>query len=465
MANVEQMNRTTNTHQTLAHLLCTSKIGEDIVAFDMEKQWTWQRFLHDIRATSDMLEHSTSQRVAVCTLDSYQFAVGFLACCYAGKSVVLPGNYQNSALTELSSQFDLLLHDAGIEPIATKPCEKVAIDSHLENLESFSALDLKQVEIILFTSGSSGTPKAIVKTLEHLDTEIAILESIWGDLLGNALVESTVSHQHIYGLLFRVLWPLCTGRAFACRNLEYPEQVMTHASANRVLVSSPALLKRLSTQTAPAEIRALFSSGGPLPYDAAKHAHGLFGQLPIEVYGSTETGGIAYKQQYSPSEFWRLFPGIEAELNHEQCLKLKSPHIDADNWYQTADACVFHDAQRFELKGRTDRIVKIEEKRISLVEVEKRLDQLDWIYESAVFCCHDQQRLSLNAAIVLTPAGLDKLKSLGKGKFWLLLRAELRQWIEPIAVPRRFRVVAEIPLNSQGKRQVSELEKLFADSL
>jgi acyl-coenzyme A synthetase/AMP-(fatty) acid ligase len=115
----------------------------------------------------------------------------------------------------------------------------------------------------------------------------------------------------------------------------------------------------------------------------------------------------------------------------------------------------------FELRGRTDRIVKVEEKRVSLVEVEKRLEQLEWIEESAVIAISDTSRLSLCAVIVLTDIGNDELEKLGKGKFWLALRKALRDWLEPIAIPRKFRLVDEVPLNSQGKRQVSEIEKLF----
>ena len=36
------------------------------------------------------------------------------ACCHAGKSIVLPGNYQPEALKELSEHYDLLLHDADV---------------------------------------------------------------------------------------------------------------------------------------------------------------------------------------------------------------------------------------------------------------------------------------------------------------------------------------------------------------
>ncbi|EVU16561.1 AMP-binding enzyme family protein, partial [Vibrio parahaemolyticus V-223/04] len=118
--------------------------------------------------------------------------------------------------------------------------------------------------------------------------EVAILDNLWGDTVANTRVESTVSHQHIYGLLFRVLWPLCSARPFSARNLEFPEQIVHHADADTTLVSSPALLKRLSEEHNPVAIRCVFSSGGPLSNQAAQHSQLLFGSLPIEVFGSTE---------------------------------------------------------------------------------------------------------------------------------------------------------------------------------
>lgn len=282
-----------------------------------------------------------------------------------------------------------------------------------------------------------------------------------GEKIPNSRIESTVSHQHIYGLLFRVLWPLCAGNPFARHSLEFPEQITHHANQDTVLVSSPALLKRLTEEHLPTRLRCLFSSGGPLPFAAANHAEELFNFRPIEVFGSTETGGIAYRQQVTEQTPWSLFPKVEAELNQENCLRLRSAHIDPTGWYQTADECEFVSENQFILKGRTDRIIKVEEKRVSLVEVEKRIDQLDYVQECAVIPMQQAERLILAAAIVLTDSGKAKLTELGKGKFWLLLRNELRRWLEPIAVPRSFRVVKEIPLNSQGKRQVAELEKLF----
>tara|TARA_Y100001956_G_C4128762_1_gene192089 strand:- start:393 stop:1760 length:1368 start_codon:yes stop_codon:yes gene_type:complete len=454
------MSLNTASFSPISHLFTCSRNNECEVAFADDRRITWQSFKNDVAYNAITLKRHSATQVALCFGDSYLFAVGFFAACFAGKSLVLPGNYQPEAVRELSEHFELLLHDDAINPFEQIDCKTLVRDCDEQDLK-FTALSTAEIILTLFTSGSSGKPKAIVKSLHQLETEIEILESLWGAQLTDSRIESTVSHQHIYGLLFRLLWPLCAGRAFATRNIEFPEQVIQHASANTTLISSPALLKRLNEGHQTAAIRAMFSSGGPLPHAAAQHSQAIFGQLPIEVFGSTETGGIAYRKQQLASSPWKLFPGISAELNSEQCLRLKSPHIDGDNWYQTADECHFHDELHFELRGRTDRVVKVEEKRISLVEVEKRLDQLNWINESAVITMMQGNRLALYAVIVLTEEGKKEITSLGKGKFWIALRKALRDWLEPIAIPRKFRVMNEIPLNSQGKRQVAEIEKQF----
>ncbi|PSU26759.1 AMP-fatty acid ligase [Photobacterium phosphoreum] len=438
------------------------------VAINGETQYTWPQFRAHVFSLSQQLTLTEQPRFAICCHDSYLFAVAFMAVIYANKQLILPSNHQPAALAELGSHFDVLLHDAGLHvpPSVTTININALLNTQEKMLLSnmaFSPLSLADIKLTLFTSGSSGAPKAIIKTLDLLDNEIAQLEAIWGQQLQQSHICSTVSHQHIYGLLFRVLWPLCRGRSFDCFNLDYPEQVAAHAASNKVLISSPALLKRLHADATSTPYNAIFSSGGPLPFAAAQHCQQLLGQLPFEVFGSTETGGIGYRQQQQSTTPWQRFKVVNIALNAEQCLKICSPFVDPQHWYQTCDHCVLIDADHFELKGRTDRVIKIEEKRISLTEIEQRLCQLPWIEEAAVLPLEQQQRLQIAAVITLTAQGIEQLDRIGKGKFWLLLRQQLRQWIEPIAIPRRFRPIAEIPLNSQGKRLMRDLENLFND--
>ncbi|MFM2598967.1 AMP-binding protein [Vibrio fortis] len=450
-------------YTSLAQLFQADRSLDSVICFDDKSQISWQEFHNDVAKLCGLLSDSPAQRTAICTQDSYLFTVAFMACALSSKQIVLPGNYQPEALYELRSEYDLLLVDESIQVVSNTNVlllSKQLFDTQMNDTINES-INLGAVKLVLFTSGSSGTPKAIHKTLQQLDIEIAELSKNWQSMLTDSRVHSTVSHQHIYGLLFRILWPLCSSVPFSRFNLEYPEQIISHADSIMVLVSSPALLKRLSEEQSAKPLVGVFSSGGPLPLEAAQQARTLFGELPIEVFGSTETGGIAYRQQVNAQTPWQLFSCIKAELNQENCIKLLSPYINRDNWYQTADECEMVSDNQFILKGRTDRIIKIEEKRISLVEVEKRLEQLSWINECAVIPFEEPNRLILASVIVLSDEGKQLLNSVGKGKFWLLLRNELRKWLEPIAVPRRFRVVEEIPLNSQGKRLTPQIEQII----
>ncbi|MFA0054472.1 AMP-binding protein [Vibrio echinoideorum] len=475
----------TESYVSLSALLNQKRAPESIVCFDDNSEITWQTFNDDLSQLVDLLSSSPFQRVAICTQDSYLFSVAFLACTVTNKHIILPGNYQPCALAELSEHFDCLLVDDSIDKLeVSEVCNiQTVLNSKPSNTETttllvndlaaielavidpvsidLASIDLAAIQLTLFTSGSSGTPKAIDKTLEHLDIEIAQLDKNWGDLLKSNRVHSTVSHQHIYGLLFRVLWPLCSGVPFARHNLEYPEQILSHANKQSVLISSPALLKRLKHETKSARLAGVFSSGGPLPTESAHQSRSLLDHLPIEVFGSTETGGIAFRQQESAQTPWQLFDCIEASLNSENCIKLLSPYIDKNNWYQTADECEMVSESQFILKGRTDRVIKIEEKRVSLVEVEKRLEQLPWITECVVIPFEEPERLILASVLVLSEEGLATLATMSKGKFWLLLRSELRKWLEPIAIPRKYRIVDQIPLNSQGKRLTSHIEQII----
>ena len=451
-------------------LLLLSERDDFIVAFDSKGDICWNDFLTDIRLLIEPIKAKQCSSIAICCEDSYFFSVAFFATIYAKKRIVLPGNHQPAMLLSLSSEFDLLIDDGLVTQTVKESLNKNSILLPVEKKECqdfvFVELDLDAIDITLFTSGSTGTPKAIKKSLSMLDAEVNSLEKHFGPLLAETRIVSTVSHQHIYGLLFRVLWPLCSGRPFASKDLIYPEQVIANGSQQQTLISSPALLKRLENEGKQGHYCAVFSSGGALSSDASDACKNLLNQTAIEVFGSTETGGIGFRQQHEIDSAWTFFDEVIVKLGDESCLAVASPWLnDSANcgvdYYQTSDQCELLDHRQFRLKGRIDRIVKIEEKRISLIEVETHLDELQWIYESVVVVVIDSHRTALGALLTLTTEGEQELARLGKGRFWIKLRQSLRDWVEPVGIPRYFRVATEIPMNKQGKRLVQEITELF----
>ena len=289
------------------------------------------------------------------------------------------------------------------------------------------------------------------------------------DAQGPVLIHSTVSHQHIYGLLFLTLWPLAAGRCVSTAKLEYPEQMAARlAQGSCVLVSSPAHLRRLPASldwTGVREhLRAVFSSGGPLPPESSQAAHELWGQSPIEVYGSSETGGVAWRQRAFDGDAWTPLPGVHWRLE-EGTLHVRSPHLESGDWWETSDLAHALSDGRFTLQGRVDRIVKIEEKRVSLAAMEKALRDTDLVAEARTLVLRNEDAARLAVVAVPTPEGWTLLREAGKRAFNDRLRAELLRGFERVVLPRRFRYVRELPVNSQGKSTEALLGALFQSEM
>jgi acyl-coenzyme A synthetase/AMP-(fatty) acid ligase/3-hydroxymyristoyl/3-hydroxydecanoyl-(acyl carrier protein) dehydratase len=385
------------------------------------------------------------RRIAVHLEDAGELAIALLGAWQAGASVLLPADTQAQTRKCLGDRVDLWLErlddHRAVEPLTAR------------------TLDLDYCALTLCTSGSSGEPKAIDKSLGQLSNEVQALEQLWGTTLGEATIVASVAAQHIYGLLFRVLWPLCAGRPFLPRAQPFPEDLQRASLEQPAFawVASPALLKRMGDNldwAALRSVRRIFSSGGVLPAEAARALEQHLGQWPTEIYGSSETGGIAWRQG---GEHWRPFAGVEPSLNELGALRLRSPYLPPGHCEQTADAAQLEADGRFLLRGRLDRIVKLEEKRISLPMLEQALLSHDWVADSRLGVIQ-QGRAFLGALIALSPAGVHALRNQGRRSVTEGLRRHLTGHCETIALPRRWRLLHELPYNSQGKLPQADVE-------
>ena len=391
--------------------------------------------------------------------DTLHAAAALFGAWHARKTVWWSGDALPATAQRLSAQVGAFAGDWPSRSDAVAAVPDAAVPD-------WQALDPQARQLVVFTSGSSGEPSAISKQLHQLFDEVSALEAAFGARLDGATVHATVSHQHIYGLLFRVLWPLAAGRPVAAQRVGYLEDL--HAVPGRIaLIASPAHLKRLqlaNTGDLPGRLAAVFSSGGPLPAESLAPCIERLGQTPIEVYGSSETGGVAWRQRppgASDAEPWRALPGVEWQLDDGQ-LQLRSAHIGnhaSGGWYTAADHARA-EGPGFVLLGRADRIVKVEEKRVSLAAVEQALLDGAQVREArALLLPGSRQEL----AVVLVPtADAWALIDAGGRAAWLApLRERLAALLEATVRPRRWRLVSELPANTQGKTTQAALQALF----
>ena len=389
--------------------------------------------------------------------DTLAFAAALLGAWHAGKRVFLGGDNLPATLEGLAPR---VAGFAGDVPDRYAPLQPQA---NVDPSRALDALDEDALELVVFTSGSTGAPSAIGKRLRQLTREVDALQAAFGEQLDGAQVHGTVSHQHIYGLLFRVLWPLAAGRPIQPRRFFHEDLVSALAEQPSVLVATPAHLKRLPEQldwsALNGRLRAVFSSGGPLPSDAALQARALLGVAPTEVFGSSETGGIAWRRWSADAPQWHPLPGVSWRIE-DGCLAVSSPHLADSAWWQTQDRAEADAGQSFRLLGRADRIVKIEERRVSLDALEQQLRAHLQVQDVRVLVLPGA-REQLAAVVVPRAADAAQWSDAQRRQLAQQLGTHLAQSHDAVTRPRRWRFVDELPYNAQGKTTAVALAALF----
>lgn len=383
------------------------------------------------------------------------FVPALLACLAIGREVVLPGHAAPRYLEEIGVAEGVLVTDVPSLGAA-------AVMLPVEPAAAPLALAPSPDSVVTFlTSGSTGQPKMCRKRFAQLAAETEVLATLW--TLPPGPVVSTVSHQHIYGLLFSVLLPLLAGRPMTASRAHSWDDIARQLTAgDATLVTSPAHLSRIPSEL-PAACRAgaIFSSGAPLSQQAAGDARTRLGVLPTEVLGSTETGGIAWRRQAASGEPWTPLPGVTAGLDADCMLVISSPFCGDDSPVRTGDLVRFEDDGRFSLAGRGDRIAKVEGKKVSLSRVEQALMELAEIDEAAAIDLPDRSG-ALGAAVVLSAAGAARLKVLDRFRFGQELRSKLAERLEPMERPKLWRFLGKLPETSHGKRLTADLREMFS---
>jgi len=427
-----------------------------ILAYDDQGPVTWSRFCARIGAWQTALASADAPWVALYQRDGVEFLAALLAVWRMGKQALLPANNLPATIAQLHQHTGCFAGDfPGVASINPTVGSGPLID--------LAPAAPNALALVLFTSGSSGTPEPVAKSFAQLDAELEALEQLRGQQLGGACITGSVSHQHIYGLLFRLLWPLVSGRAFISCERDYWEELAADANVHPrlAIITSPAHLNRISPVTFTTLPCALFSSGAPLAADAAKLASAQLGCAITEVYGSTETGGIAWREQSLGAD-WQPLPGVSIAVEAANgLLQVKSAHLPAADWFITADkACITE--LGFTLQGRADRIAKVAGKRISLTAVEQLIQQHPLVDELRVTLLPERGD-RLGAVVVLTADGCQFLQDHGKKALNEELKQGLEQALERIAIPRYWRYPTALPHNSQGKLTQAALQALFID--
>ncbi len=447
-------------YRSLLSLNERSRPDSFCMAYRQGRQVSWGEFSHHIAQLSAVLKKDTATHYIIHTGCTLTFLVSSFAVNHAQKTAILYPNLNAENGEGLRALNPKVIGDP------TLLCQFPVIDPN--HIESDPAAEgtwaLTNEAFIFHTSGSTGTPKSCYKQWEHLAHEVDDLEKKWGQEQGTRIVEASVSALHIYGALFRAFWPLCSGQVLSSETLFTPEAFASALSKGPLtVVSSPAFLKRIlkSDNWTPAKYPPLiFSSGGVLEAPVAAGIHEKLGVWPFEILGSTETGGIAFRTQ-KDGQTWQRFELVRISLSQDGRLSVESPYIENEGPCETGDTIEWVKApDLFILKPRADRVVKIEEKRISLEELEACLKEHPFVSTCITLKLEDRRQY-IAAIVVLSEDGKQAFKKQSKLEVNRELLRHMAKYFEALICPKKWRYCDEIPTNTQGKYDQKTLSEVF----
>lgn len=452
----------------LTKFKASSRAKEAVVCYD--GKWsdgvfkTWGDFLRDTAKMRKFLESRKTDSYILHCADFWYFGVTFTALLQCKKEVKLTQNISENFLSEALTPGVELLTDAGVENSLNIPEIIEKSDTPTENeIDTTPEINGETTRIFLFTSGSTGKPKAVPQRMKEFEEDNAFIISKWLDKIQARKFVSTVSQHHIFGFLFGFSLPFATGTPFRRKRIEFPEEFEELTDEKYLIVATPAFLKRTVEIVEKLDMHDtwIFTSGGAVSPELAVKTDRLFGIYPLEVYGSTETSGIAYRMQDKDGLVWTPFDNAKIWLGDDGCLRIISPYIKDPAGFATADMAEMLENGKFLLKGRSDSIVKIEEKRISLTEVENRLLESGLIEDVKVIALSNDIRQYLAAAVVLNQKGKEQFA--GKEKLVLnrFFHDYLMKFFENTVIPKKWRFLDKLPTDIQGKKHKEEIAALF----
>jgi acyl-coenzyme A synthetase/AMP-(fatty) acid ligase len=391
-----------------------------------------------------------SESVPVCLAaeDRSVIAAAILAALASNTVLSLPHNLSATALSQMreNTGFDHAVVDGDRDlPDRVRSLFCSVDGGHC--LLPASTPDPEATLLQLFTGGSTGSPKVWSKTAANIFAEARFMIEDYQITAADTIL-ATVTPSHIYGLLFSVVIPLLSGCRVVANNPSFPAEILDCAEREvaTLLVSVPPHYRVLKGRHFPKSLRLALSSAGMLSVeDNGGFCHcndvGI-----VEIYGSTETGGIARRNRFRGETFFSPLLPLNCHIKNQRLL-LQSPFLspdlprDADGFFLSGDRVQQEANGCFSLHGRADAVTKVAGVRVDLDEVREVLREQPGVEECVVISLEEQSGRGSRIAALVRGEGVDVKQ----------IRQALGRRLDPAALPKRILLVAAIPVTATGK--------------
>ncbi|MDR0408267.1 MAG: AMP-binding protein [Campylobacteraceae bacterium] len=356
----------------------------------------------------------------------------------------------------LGSDAKAILYDVSHKSLSKKLKEELKLPTLMPNSKEHVFCDIPY-DVMLFTSGTTGMPSGVFKTKKHLDSEISVLERLFNSYNISKMVAS-VPFIHIYGILMlNLAKKMDIDLWFRERFL--PADLGALVDRNTLVATTPLYINAFLQMRENYNFNgALFvSSTAPLSQEASKKFCERFNANVIQLYGSTETGGIAYRK--NADVLWRPLDGVVCKKAKDDCLHVSSPWVsdvvyEGDFRYLNGQIKTFDEVEfageKFELKGRQSNIIKVGGKRFSTIQIENIIQMHEFVKFALINVVKNGNDVFKDESLIVYIEGKKpstrELKALIKNEFG-------------VNIPMKIVMVEAILQNSIGKK-IRDFESL-----
>ena len=295
----------------------------------------------------------------------------------------------------------------------------------------------KPGDLCFKTSGSTGEPRFITHDFAALAQEVDELASLFG---GAERVVTSIPSHHIYGFLFTILLPRRLGAEVLDARGNSPASLAALLRPGDLVIAFPTIWEAAAQAGVawPMGVTGV-TSGAPCPSDAAREirAKGL-GRF-VEIHGSTETGGIGWRDD--PAAGFQLFPFWS---------KQDEDRIGKDfgmgmRLFELPDVVAWDGADRLAPQRRRDGAVQVAGVNVYPDFVRAVISAHPEVAGAAVRLMRPGEGMGLKAFVTLRRAECDL------PAFRLVLENWLRQRLNAAQMPRAISFGPELPRTEGGK--------------
>lgn len=369
-------------------------------------------------------------------------------------SFISSSSKETSALNIFKSYFSnaksILFDDTN--KLLVKNLESLNIPSFETKDNVSNIFDNKEFSFIYFTSGSTGQSTAALKTKENIESEIKALSTLLKKYNIKRVIV-TVPFIHLYGSLAGLFYPYFNDIDIILKEHFLPNDLLDICDDNSLVVTTPLYIKALNKVSSTKDLsKSIFlSSTAPLDPDEAKQFNQKFSCPVMQLFGSTETGGIAHK--FNADTLWTPQHSVNIQTNENNELKVKSPFVsqilfekqfkETNGEIQTFDFIEKID-NKFKLIGRSSQILKIAGKRYSTIQIENILEEQEHISKALVYVKNDKDTLR-GEILDITLETNEEFKAKEIKKI-------LQNNLSNLKFSMNLKCVKEIPTSSVGKK-------------